>query len=316
MTELSGIGKPRFMLPLIGAAWAIVLAILSRWVELTSVPDFFIFWTAGRALVHGADPYQAVAALNRGYPFFYPMPAAMIMAPFGLLQWQVALTVFMGLSGALLGLAASRYGRGLAPALLSAGFLNAVVEGQWTPLLVAGAVLPWLGSVLVAKPSIGLALWVSRPSRLAAAGGAVLLALSVAIQPSWPASWLASLRATNHVAPIFRPGGFILLLALLKWRTPEGRLLAALACVPHTSSFFETLPLFLIPRDRVQGYALAGLSFVALVVKEYTMTGATLEARIASAWTPLFIFLWLPALVLVFYARPTVGIPDASPREG
>jgi hypothetical protein len=294
----------KYLLPLAGAAWAAVIAILAQRVQLTSVPDFFVFWTAGRALVHGADPYQAVAALDRGYPFFYPMPAAMVMAPFGLLPWQLALVLFTALSGGLLGLAAWRHGAGLGPALLSAGFLNAVVEGQWTPLLVAAAVLPWLGPVLVAKPSIGLALWLSRPARIAAVGGAALLALSVAIQPTWPATWLASLHATNHVAPVLRPGGFLLLLALLRWRTAEGRLLAALACVPHTSSLFETLPLFLIPRTRAQGYALACLSFVALIAKQLTLSGATLEEKIASGWPALFVFLWVPALVMVLWPRP------------
>jgi hypothetical protein len=293
-----------YLLPLAGAAWAAAVAVLALHVQLTSSPDFVTFWTAGRALVHGADPYQAVAALDEGYPFFYPLPAAMVMAPFGLLAWPAGLVLFMTLSGALLGLAAQRHGRGLAPALLSAGFLNAVVEGQWTPFLVSVAVLPWLSPLLVAKPSIGLALWTWRPSRIAAAGGAALLALSIAIQPSWPATWLAALHATNHVAPILRPGGFILLLALIRWRTPEGRLLAALACVPHTSSLFETLPLFLIPRTRAQGYILACLSFAALVVKQYTLSGATLEAKIASGWPALFVFLWLPALVMVFLRDP------------
>jgi hypothetical protein len=306
-------GRRRYLLPLAGGAWAAAIAMLSLRVQLTSVPDFVIFWTAGRALVHGADPYQAVAALDRGYPFFYPMPAAMAMVPFGLFSWPTALILFMALSGGLLGLAALRHGRGLGPALLSAGFLNAVVEGQWTPLLVSAAVLPWVSPLLVTKPSIGLALWTWRPSRVAVAGGAALLALSIAIQPSWPGTWLAALRATNHVAPVLRPGGFILLLALLRWRTPEGRLLAALACVPHTSSLFETLPLFLIPRTRLQGYALACLSFAALATKQYTLSGATLEAKIASGWPALFVFLWLPALVLVFYP-PSKSPADGAPR--
>jgi hypothetical protein len=304
--------RRRYVLPLAGGLWAAAIAMLSLRVQLTSVPDFVIFWTAGRALVQGADPYLAVAALDRGYPFFYPMPAAMVMAPFGVLSWPTGLILFMALSGALLGLAALRHGRGLAPALLSAGFLNAVVEGQWTPLLVSAAVLPWLSPLLVTKPSIGLALWTWRPSRVAALGGAALLALSIAIQPSWPGTWLAALRATNHVAPVLRPGGFILLLALLKWRTPEGRLLAALACVPHTSSLFETLPLFLIPRTRVQGYALACLSFAALAAKQYTLSGATLEAKIASAWPALFVFLWLPALIMVLFPRAQSPADDTS----
>ncbi len=297
------VARPWFV-PLLAALWGVALSVLAQRVELTSVPDFFQFWGAGRAVVHGEDPYSAVLSLHQGYPYFYPFPAALVVAPLGLLPWRVALVLFVAMSAGALGVAAKRFGRGLGPALLSASFINAAVEGQWSPLLTAAAVVPWLACLLTVKPSIGLALWVSRPSRAAIVGGAVLIVVSLILQPTWPVTWVQSLQASNHVAPLLRPGGFLLLLAVTRWRTPEGRLLTALACIPHTSSLFETLPLFLIPRTRMEGYLLATLSFVALVIKELTLRGSTLESRIDSGWPALFLCLWLPALMLTLWRRP------------
>jgi hypothetical protein len=296
------VDRPWFV-PVLSAVWGTVLSLLAQRLELTSLPDFFQFWAAGRAVVHGQDPYPAVLSLHQGYPYFYPYPAALVAAPLGLLPWRVALVLFVALSAAALGIATKRFGRGLGPALLSASFINAAVEGQWSPLLTAAAVVPWLAWLLTVKPSVGLALWISRPSRAAVIGGAALVVASLILQPSWPLTWVQALHASNHVAPLLRPGGWLLLLAAIRWRTPEGRLLTALACIPHTSSLFETLPLFLIPRTRTGGYLLAMLSFVALVAKELTLRGSTLEARIDSGWPALFVCLWLPALVLVLWRR-------------
>jgi hypothetical protein len=65
------------------------------------------------------------------------------------------------------------------------------------------------------------------------------------------------------------PGGALVLLALLRWRRPEARLLAAMACIPLTASWYEALPLLLIGQTKREcqvlsllssaGYATAGL---------------------------------------------------------
>ena len=49
--------------------------------------------------------------------------------------------------------------------------------------------------------------------------------LALVLFPSWPLDWLAAAAGSPyHLAPIQRPGGFLLLLGLLRWRAPEGRL--------------------------------------------------------------------------------------------
>jgi SAM-dependent methyltransferase len=266
-----------------------------------------------RALLAGRDPYAAVAE-TQPYPLFYPLPALILVAPIALLPTDLARVVWAGIGGFVFALAAMRYRRGLPIAMLSASFLNAIVLNQWSPLLTAAAVFPLLGAFAVAKPSIGAAVLVAYPSWRAVAGAVGLLLLSLIVMPHWPAEWVAALRHSNHVAPVLRPGGVILLLALLRWKRPEARLLAALACVPQTIGLYETLPLFLIPRTRREAYLLAGLSYVAAfgTVLAFPRTaGVSLEQNLAARWPLVFALLYLPALVLVLRAprSPTTDAP-------
>jgi len=272
-----------------------------------STSDFELVWVGARALISWLDPYVVVPPATTHYPLYYPLTAIVVGLPLTPLPLEWARVVWAVLSGAAFAFAAFRYGRGLPAALLSANFLNAIVQGQWSPLLVAGTVLPALAWLLAAKPSIGAALFAARPSAQAVVGGLVLLALSVALDPAWPAHWLASVRASVHVAPVVSPGGIILLLALVRWRRPEARLLVVLACVPQIIGLYDTLPLFLIPRTRWQGYALAGLSYVAAfgqVMVVPRMPGMPLETVLAARWPFIFCCLYLPALVMVLLPEP------------
>jgi hypothetical protein len=268
-----------------------------------SLNDWRFFHTAGAAVWSG-NPYAAVDAMGKGYPFYYPGPAALVLAPFGLLPVELGFLAWATVSGYLFGLAAVRR-PALLPACLSAAFLQAVAMGQWSPLLVAGAVLPGLGWVLAAKPSIGLALFAWRPRWELVSLGAMAGIASILVLPGWPLEWWASLQQTNHVAPVFRPWGWLLLLAVLRWRTPEARLLLALAVIPHTTSLFETLPLFLLCRDRWEGYALAGLSYLVVLGQQWVAPEGSMavEPLLAARWPVLLVGMYLPTLGLVL-SRP------------
>ena len=295
--------------------WALVLAAglisgfvcwLAYKVPPASTSDFELVWVGARALLSGADPYAVVPTTGTHYPLYYPLTAMVVGIPFAGLPFPLARVVWAVLSGVGFAWAAFRYGRGLPAALLSANFLNAVIQGQWSPLLVAAAVLPALSWVLAAKPSIGTALFAAFPSRRAVIGGMALVAISLALSPTWPMRWAESVRASVHVSPLRSPGGIILLLALIRWRRPEARLLVVLACVPQIIGLYDTLPLFLIPRTRWQGYALAGLSYVAAfgqVAIVPRLPGMTLEAMLAARWPFIFLCLYLPALVMVLLPR-------------
>jgi hypothetical protein len=301
--------------------WALVLAVgvisgfvcwLAYRLPPPSTSDFEPIWVGARALLTGQDPYTVVPTTGTHYPLYYPLTAVVIGLPLAPLPFDMARAAWAALSGAGFAWAAIRYGRGLPAALLSANFLNAVIQGQWSPLMTAAAVIPALSWVLAGKPSIGAALFAAFPSRQALIGSVALLAVSLALFPSWPVLWVDSLGASNHMSPVQSFGGFILLLALIRWRQPEARLLAALACVPQTIGLYDTLPLFLIPRSRWQGYALAGLSYVAAFGQAALVPrtpGMTLEAMLAARWPIVFVCLYLPALVMVFLPHPRDTAP-------
>jgi hypothetical protein len=308
-------GRARRALPFLVAGWALLTIWRAQLIGWTT--DWHVFWTAGHAVVTGNDPYAAVLALPTGYPLFYPGPALLLLAPFGLLSSKAGWLAWGAITGGLFGLAAGRHGRGLWIGALSACFAEAVTFGQWVPLLMAAAILPWLGGALVVKPSIGTALWIWRPSRSAVLGSFALLALSLLVVPGWPAEWLAALRRTNHVAPLLKPWGWVLLLAVIRWRTPEGRLLLALACIPQTTSLYESLPLFLVCRRRWDAYLLALLSHVAAFVQAqyYSAPGQVLETVIANRWPVFLVTLWLPALVMVLRPERARQLIPSDPRR-
>ena len=255
-----------------------------------------------RALLHGQDPYGSAERAHFFFPQLYPLTALLLLAPLAPLPTELARVGWAVAGGAALAIAARRYGRGLPAALLSASFLNAVILGQWSPFLTASAVLPVLGVAWAAKPSIGAAMFAAFPSRRGVMAALLLLVLSLVVSPSWPWRWWGVLFHGPQAIPILRPGGFLLLLALLRWRRPEARLLVALGCVPQTIGLYDTLPLFLIPRTRMQGYGLAVMSYLAAFGQALfypRLPDMTLAQNLTERWPVVLVCLYLPALFLV-----------------
>jgi hypothetical protein len=299
--------------------------------------DFDYFWIAGHAVWHGLDPYAATReAIERGtyqVPLYYPGTAAVFMAPFGALSRHLALALFTGLGMALLAASVGGWRRWI---VVSAPALQAIMLGQWSPWLTAAVGLPWLGFVWAGKPSIGLTLFGGWPSRLALGGGLAILLLSVILLPHWPAVWFHALQdAPQYTAPVQRFGGPLLLLAFLRWRRPEARLLGLMALIPHTTGIYEQLPLLLIPQTKRTFAALMGLSYLAAVlvytVVSYEASSNVLlrvQRGLTLQWPYFLVLVWLPALYMVLRpsglatpaplgkverGRETEGVPGAPP---
>jgi hypothetical protein len=174
-------------------------------------------------------------------------------------------------------------------------------------LLIVSALVPAAGFILVAKPTIGFALWVYRPRWESAAFGALFILVSVALRPTWPGEWLDTLSAGQHIgAPIAHFGGPLVLLALLRWRRPEARLVVAMACVPHTMLLYEVLPLFLVPASRRQAVSLAGLTWAAQAVDLWLGPYASLVEQTRTAAAVAVAFCYLPCVVMIL-KRPNEG---------
>ena len=299
-----------------------IIGLVAAGLSLTEpVADFDQLWLASHAVWHGVDPY---AALHGSFwrDLYYPLPAVVMAMPSALLPSVIAHACFAGLGIAAAAFALSSRGWWGLIGLASYPALDAVQLAQWSPLFVGAALLPKLEWLAIAKPTTGLATVASyaveRPARGLWFGVAVSVSIICAcfiIQPDWLSRWLAATRSAEHFAPLVaRPGGFLLLGALLRWRLPEARLLALLAIVPQTIAPYEALLLTLVLRSRREAlvFSFASLLMIPFLVR--VGGGSSLAPRIDHDAPVLILFLYLPALVMIL-RRPNAGrVPTSIQR--
>jgi hypothetical protein len=275
------------------------------------IPDFHWWWLGARALLDGNDPYVVVPReIGSQFRLFHPLPALAISIPLALLRPDVALSTFSAVTTGILAWAVTRDSYDKLPLFLSASFAHAAVMGQWSMILTAAMVLPWLGVVGAAKPNVGLAILATTLSWRNAIAMLVFALLTLLLMPDWPSKWLAGLASSPyHFSPLRAPGGFLTVLALLRWRRPEARLLAVMGAVPQSPFVYEALPLFLIPRSRFETYALVIGSDLALGV--YALVrGMETASFFRATGTGVVLCMYLPALALVL-RRPNEGVMPA-----
>ena len=273
-------------------------------------PDFVFPWAAARYLLDGNDPYVMLpGGLPEPFetPLLYPLPTVLAVVPFARLSMAAAGGIVMGISSALLSFVLSQRGWARLWMLASAPFVMAVSLGQWSPLVVVAALQPAVGALAALKPNIGLAAFAYRPTRGMVIGGIVVVALSLLVLPQWPLEWLHAVRSLpGHPAPLLiaRGAGFVVLLAGLRWRAPEARLLLVSACIPQLPFFSDQLPLMLVARTRTELVALTALSQVGFLA--WFMFLSNDEAYVPKAAPYVLAFIFLPALILVL-RRPNAA---------
>ena len=285
------------------------------------VSDLAQVWAGARALLHGANPYQEVGpgrAFNWPYPLLYPLTAVVELAPLAWLPLRWVDPLFVAFGFGLFTYAVTRR-QLMTPtlmALVSIAALMTLQTSQWSLLLTGAALLPAFGLVLIAKPTIGLALFAAFPRRRVVIGCAAVLAASVLVQPRWMIEWRATFASAPHVvAPITRMGGPLLLLALLKWKRADARLLLGMACVPHTTVPYETIPLFLIPKTWTEACGLWALGLIAYIGQWATGPYATQDAYWAGGARWIVAVIYLPCLAMVL-RRPNVWSASTGEEEG
>jgi alpha-1,2-mannosyltransferase len=112
--------------------------------------DFHIaFWPAGDRILHGATPYVDPSApqVARATAFVYPAPAAVLFAPFALIDRDVADAIFVALQFAAVALTlrvlAVEDWRVYGAAYLWAAVASGWLTGNVTLLLVLGVAAAW-----------------------------------------------------------------------------------------------------------------------------------------------------------------------------
>lgn len=282
--------------------------------------DYTFHWRAARALLDGHSPYEVIQAVG-GYPwndtYRYPLPAALMVLPLAWLRVKISAAAFLALSSGILAFAITREGFHRLLAFASVTFIFCFSGAQVTPMLMGSALLPALGGLLITKPNIGLALFAGWPNRYAAIGAIALTLISLGMRPHWPIEWLEAVRAHtaaegNYTSPISMIGGPLVLVAVLRWRRPEARLLLGMTLVPQSFFFYDQFPLALIPRSRREYTVFGALTVAALVIARRLIP--TPEVSIAATThTVATVFLYtmfLPCLIMVLL-RPNEGeIPE------
>lgn len=234
-------------------------------------PDYVLPWQAARYWLGGRDPYAALpGGLPEPFttPLLYPFTTVLAAVPFARLALPVASAATMGISAALLTWVLSAGGWPMLWILASAPFAMAVNLGQWSPLVLVAALQPSSGALALLKPNLGAAVLAWRPAPRALASAGIALIGSLVLFPTWPLRWLDAVRSVpGHPAPVLagHGAGLLLLLAALRWRRDEARLLLAMACVPQLPLFADQLPLLLVARTVRERQALVFSSLVAFV---------------------------------------------------
>jgi len=277
--------------------------------------DFQFPLTAARAVLAGHNPYEVMQQQHDSYPFdsgfFYPLPAALVAIPFCWLDPYVAGALFFGLSSGLLAFGLSKEGWHRFPIFLSAPFYVSASVTQWGPLLIASVFLNWPAyAFLACKPTVGLVPFLFRPSRHGLLAATLITTASILILPSWPLWWLHTILlqgGPRYVVPLLMPGGFLLGLALLSWRAPQGRVLLATAVIPRHVFWYDSLFLWLIPENWKQTLGLSIASWIGYLGWLATLPAIPRDdfAEHVTSCPWQIAFLYLPALVLVLWRRFT-----------
>jgi hypothetical protein len=301
----------------IGMAVALVAGVYVLWFDRITHQygpggsDFDQLWFAARVLVRGGDPYQAIGpgrTFEWGWPLLYPLPTVIAAVPFAGLPLLAARILFAGLSAGLLAFALTKRGNAPLVVLLSAAVVDAVRAGQLSVLMTAGLTVNALAVTFVLKPPFGLALLAATPRRqaiaVAAATGLLLSAVAFAVQPGWLFEWMHLVRGAAHFrAPVLALGGPLLLLALLRWRRADARVLLACACVPHTPVVYDVVPLVMLVRNVREALAFAVLTYVALLLQDSMVANMPADDAARVAARILNVVVYLPALGLVLSRR-------------
>jgi hypothetical protein len=284
-----------------------------------SGPDFDQLWYAARFTLQGRNPYQLIGpgrAVDQPWPLYYPLASilpALVVSWLSLTAARVCYTFLLAWAFAYL---ITRDGWHRLSSVMSGAWLSAMALLQWSPLAACAIVTPLaFGWMVAGKPTLGLANLAAARNRRELiqliAWASALTLLSFAILPGWLAEWTAALSSASHIRPfIARPFGFLLLLAVFRWRRPEARWLAAIAIVPSSFGVADSLILFAFPHSFREGLVLALLTHAASFYVAFGLPTTGFDAVIARSTQAVLLFVLLPALAVVL-KRPNTseGVP-------
>lgn len=288
---------------LVGATTATYCFLWLTHVHLGAADFSWAIWAAQDLLAH-RNPYAAPMQL-------YPLTSALFGLPFVRMRPELAGALFFGISSALLAFGISRHGFDRLLIFFAYPFWAAVIEAQWSPIILAAAFLPWLLPVALAKPQLGLPILFTAPTRRGVAACFLLAALSFAVFPGWFSQWLTHLHGYSRFVPLLVFPGPLLALALFRSRLADARFLLFAAIMPQRW-FYDAFILWFIPKTRREIVWTVFVSWIPGVWRWYHQ-----PVSFTQVGRMCVLFFYLPMLVLVFLRekpdlRPTADLTCGS----
>jgi hypothetical protein len=228
----------------------------------------------------------------------YPFTAALFAMPFVHLRPEIAASIFSGLSSFLLALGLTREGYSRLLVFLAYPYWVGLLTAQWSTIIMASAFFPLLLPVTMAKPQVGLPVFLTRISRHGVVACLAAALLSLALLPRWPWLWLGQTGYYQHFFAILIIPGPLVLLALLRYRDRDAWLLILTSIMPQRW-FFDSLTLWLIPKSKRQILITVALSWCAGTWRAYHPPTSFDQV---GRWIVLSTY--LPMLAIVLFRKP------------
>jgi hypothetical protein len=239
----------------------------------------------------------------------YPLTAALFAVPFFRLPGEIAAGIFWGLSSGLLAFGVTRNGYTRLLIFLAYPYWAGILTVQWSPLIAASAFFPWLLPATMAKPQVGLPVFLTRFSRRGFWACLALGLATLAVMPNWPLLWWKQAAGNyQHFFPLAVVPGPVVLLALWHYRERDAQLLLLSALFPQRW-FFDSFILWLIPKSRRELTWTVFLSWGAGIWRWYHIPHSFTQV---GRWTVIFLYLPMLGVVLL---RPTARGQNRLPSD-
>jgi len=223
----------------------------------------------------------------------YPFTAALFAMPFVRMRPEIAAGVFWGISSALLAFGLTRHGYTRLLIFLAFPYWAGILTVQWSPIIAGSAFFPLLLPLTMAKPQVGLPVFLTRLSGRGLLACLLVGIASLIVLPRWPLAWINQSGNYKHFIPLLVLPGPILLLSLFRYKDRDGWLLLLSALMPQRW-FFDSFILWLIPKSRREIVWTAFFSWGAWIWRWYHMPHSFQQV---GRWT--VILFYLPMLLVV-----------------
>lgn len=225
----------------------------------------------------------------------YPFTAAIFALPFVRIPPEAAAAIFYGLSSALLAFGLTRGGYHRLLVFLAYPYWVGLLTVQWSTVITAGAFFPLLMPVAMAKPQVGLPVFLTHFNRRSFWACVAVGLLSLILMPRWPQLWVGQMGFYQHFFAILVLPGPLVLLALLRYRDKDAWLLLLTSLMPQRW-FFDAFVLWLIPKSRRELLVTVVFSWGSGIWRWYHQpTNFTQVGR----WIVLSIYLPMLAIILL-----------------